>query len=223
MKLNLKKIFFSSYSIYLYIGAFALRMIILQIIDIPFLLYMPIELVLLLLVLYFERQQLGNFFIRRKKIFTEIYFGIAVAVLWCAIEYLLNFFVGEPFKIPHLNSLLLFPVLLIIAGWKSALYEELLFRSITMGVLIKVTKNGSLAIFIQALCFYVAHASRYFHAGSWYQSFFVGLTGLFVGYITYKRRSIIPAIIIHSFINTYGAIFMPAGLAWHKAIFSWLK
>ena len=116
MKLQLKKIFFSSCSIYLYISAFSLRMLIGRVIKIPNFLFIPIELILLLTFLYLERQQLSNFFIRKKNIFTEVSFGIVAAVLWCVIEYILYFLGGEPLQIPKLNSLLLFPALLIVAG-----------------------------------------------------------------------------------------------------------
>lgn len=163
---------------------------------------------------------MATFFISRKKVARDVFFGIFAEILWCAIEFALDLIGGSPLQNPQWNSILLFPMLLIIAGWRAGLYEELLFRSLTMGIVNKVTGIAGIAIFTQAILFYLAH-THYLQTGLWYQSFVTGIMGLVMGYVTYKRKSIIPAIIVHSFSNTFGAIFLPASFAWEKAISTW--
>lgn len=73
------------------------------------------------------------------------------------------------------------------------LFEELLFRALVMGELMKIMRPWA-AITLQAIVFGIAH-------GVLFQSLFAILVGVFLGIVYYKTKNIKTAVICHSVFN----------------------
>src|SRR6185312_1818707 len=83
-----------------------------------------IELALLLTFFAVNRKRLTELFLRCDQIKSDVVVGILAAVVFCGIEYIWDFANGAAPTGPiHFQSLLLLPLVLLIVGWASALYE----------------------------------------------------------------------------------------------------
>jgi len=188
--------------------------------SIPKYIHSPLQMIIIGLAYYFEKDKTDDFFISRKNLKRKIFIGIILTPLFCGTEYIFDYWRGEAFTTFYWKSFFLLPVFVLTSGWRAGIYEELLYRSLLMGLLLRKFKNPIFPILIQGILFYVAHP-RYLQAGSWGAGLMTLVTGLTFGIITYKTKSIIPTIIIHSTINVYGLISMPFAEAFIKAINAW--
>jgi membrane protease YdiL (CAAX protease family) len=200
--------------------ALLVRLVIINVWKIPQIVYVPIELCLIGVALYFERDRLRTFFIRTDRIKADLVLGVILGILNALVE-------ATQYRISHgeflpyrLDTILIVPVGILVAGWRAGVYEELLFRSLSMGYLKMWSRNGLFAIVGQGLLFWVAHV-RYLNPESTW-GIFTLIFGLLLGALTYWRGSVIPAMIIHAIANSYGASVFPPGEYLEKALRSWL-
>jgi membrane protease YdiL (CAAX protease family) len=88
----------------------------------------------------------------------------------------------------------------------TVLGEELFFRGILLGTLMKSNVKRWVSILIQGLIFLAGH-SRYFASGNWIAIIGVLLIGVSAGIITTKFRNILGAIVLHAVYNLF--FFLP--------------
>ncbi len=213
--------FMSKKAIFLFLVALFIRMVVVNIWPIPKLIYIPIELVLLASALYLERKRIRDFFLTKASIRSDLILGLFLGIIYCLLDWVQTGLTSDAFSVLRWDTLALVPVGILLAGWRAGVYEELLFRSLAMGYLQRLTKNPYLAVIGQALLFWAAH-TRYFNIESHY-GIYVGIMGLVLGWITYKRKSIIPAMVIHSMVNSYAGAVLPPAEYIMKALMSWLS
>lgn len=204
----------------IFLVALFVRLVVVQLWKIPQIIYIPIELLLLTTALYFERDRLSQFFLRFDRIKGDIVWGLVLGLLFCIVESLylsLNKGQSRDFRI---DTLLLVPVGVALAGWRAGVYEELLFRSLAMGYFVQFSRRKFVAVLGQGFLFWIAHI-RYFNAdGDWGVSSLI--FGLALGVLTIYRGSVIPAMIIHAIGNSYGGATLEPLEYLGKALRSWL-
>lgn len=208
-------------ALFLFAVALVIRLFVITNYAISNIVYVPLEIALCLAALFFERKHLASFFISFRKWKSDLFLGFILAAVWCSVEY---FFEGLDLgdaRAFYWDSFFMIPVLVLLAGWRAGVYEELLFRSLLMGYLRLFSKNSWFFVLTQALVFWAAHPRYYMH-GLWVQSATNFIFGLLLGIVVHKRSSILPAMVIHSIGNTYGVVGMPLVQAFSKALHSWL-
>jgi membrane protease YdiL (CAAX protease family) len=190
-----------------------------QVYPIPKYAIVPLELGLLAGFFYENRERLEDFFITRKGFLGDAFLGLLIGAALACLEALYDDRLGESHSLFR-ASLLYLPLALVIVGWASSLYEELLFRSALMGTA-KKHVGPLAALILQSIVFFFAHA-RYFAAGRWHSAIATGLIGLALGAVTLKRKSLTPAWIAHAVLNTYGIVYFPTGEVLSRILSSWI-
>ncbi|MGE4130559.1 MAG: CPBP family intramembrane glutamic endopeptidase [Bdellovibrionales bacterium] len=204
----------------LFISALCLRLVVVQLWRIPQFAYIPVELLLIGSALYFERDRLEDFYIRFDQIRADLAWGVFCGVLFCIFESIHLHFMDGISREFKFETVLLIPVGILIAGWRAGVYEELLFRSLAMGYARRWTNLPVVAVVVQGLLFWIAHI-RYFNSeGYWGIPSLV--FGLALGALTTYRRSVFPAMIVHSIGNSYGGATLAPAEYLGKALKSWL-
>lgn len=200
--------------------ALLIRLVIIQIWKIPQIIYIPIELAFLAAALYFERDRLPLFFVRTERMRADIALGIVLGILNAVYEATAYRITHGEFLPYRIDTLLIVPVGILVAGWRAGLYEELLFRSLTMGYLKIWSRSQMIAIAGQGLLFWIAHVRYFSPEGNYGVPTLI--FGTLLGALTYYRGSVIPAMIIHAIANSYGGSTLPPGDYLMKALMSWL-
>lgn len=197
--------------------AFLIRMILAQAVPAGKHFFVPIELLLLLAALYNLRTQLSAFFISFEGIPKQILLGLLLGISFFTMDGIISYLAGTPWKEFHYKSFLLLPVMLVWSIFQSALYEELLFRSLLLGYLVKLIKRDWIANACQAIIFGFAHL-RYFNQEMWLQAVLVTLSALIWGYVTLKLGSVTASVVCHAVVNSYWIIFQPFSVVLQKII-----
>ncbi len=94
---------------------------------------------------------------------------------------------------------------LIFGAMQISVAEEILTRGYFLSYLRKNVFNAVFAIVFQSIIFAVAHVPRYFD--DWMALFINFLVGIIAGYLTWKTKSLIPAIVFHVFSNLIGIVW----------------
>jgi len=178
------------------------------------------ELILLVTALYLERQRIQDFFLRRHKIGIDLVLGFFLGTLCCFFEWIQTGIFAGNFSILRLDTLAIVPIGVLLAGWRAGVYEELLFRSMAMGYIHRLTKSAYFAVIGQGFLFWIAH-TRYLNTES-YWGLTTGVLGLILGWIVYKRKSVVPAMVIHAMLNSYGGAVLSPYEYIMKALMSWI-
>jgi membrane protease YdiL (CAAX protease family) len=184
--------------------------------EIPRFAYVPVELALLACALLRERGRLDVFFVSRERIGRSLAWGLALGALLCGVEWAIEPAAG-PLRWP---AVVAYPLGLVNAILAAALYEELLFRSLALGYLCQWLRRPQVANIAQALLFAAAHL-RYLEGPRWSNLASTLVGGLILGWITLGFKSVVPAVVSHAMINSYGMLFSPLGAAWHRVKRSW--
>jgi len=141
--------------------------------------------------LFLNRRDLKNYFISNENTLKSVGFGIFLGLC-------LGVFVNTFYNIHYNNSSLLVQVYELSVAFS----EELLFRSILLGILIKYELRPGLAILIQSTVFMLGHLS-YFYESQWVALIGVALLGILSGWLTLRYRNVIGAVGLHSVYNLY--------------------
>jgi membrane protease YdiL (CAAX protease family) len=107
----------------------------------------------------------------------------------------------EYFQYDHLFT----PTALILATIQISVAEEIITRGYFLSYLRKNGFGAWFAIIFQSIIFAVAHVPRYFGDGIALLINF--LVGMVAGYLTWKTKSLIPAIVFHIFSNLIGIVW----------------
>jgi membrane protease YdiL (CAAX protease family) len=200
--------------------ALLIRLAVIQVWRVPQIAYVPVELALLVGALFCERDRLSDFFLRRNRLAKDVALGLALAVVNCLIEIAL--YARKTGAVPayRFDTMALVPVGVLVAGWRAGVYEELMFRSLTMGYLRRWTRRADVAVVGQAVLFWLAHVRYLNPEHGWGFSSLV--FGLMLGVLTIGCRSVVPAMIVHAVANSYGAATLPPIEYLQKALRSWL-
>lgn len=93
---------------------------------------------------------------------------------------------------------------LFVIGILAPIIEEILFRGALFGLLELLNINVVLAVLLQAAAFttyhYTAYGASLAAVGAFIGAFLFGIIAMFV---TIKRQSLLPSIILHSIFNIY--------------------
>lgn len=181
-----------------------------------------VEMALLFAYIFLNRARWPQLLIRFDRWKSDVLIGACVGVGYCAVEYGWDYANGAVPTSLYWKSLLFLPLVLVIVGWASALYEELLFRSVLLSVSLRAFGRPWVAIVVQAALFGLAHWNRYFHEGMWYHAVSTTVFGLVLGVLAWQRRSFLPGWVAHALSNSYGVMFIPSELVLEKALGSWL-
>lgn len=203
-----------------FLTALLIRLIVVQIWRIPQIVYIPIELCLIITALYLERDKLPSYFVVFDRWKKDFFIGLVAGIIFCVLESLHLEWIKGYTREFRLDTLLLVPIGILLAGWRAGVYEELLFRSLAMGYLHRWSGSKFIAILGQGLLFWIAHLKYFNPDDDWGVStlFF----GLALGALTVYRGSVIPAMIAHAIGNSYGGAILPPGEYLLKALRSWL-
>ncbi len=139
----------------------------------------------------------------------------------CTAETLIEMMLG--FGAPsgfYGSSLAVYPLFFINALLSAAIYEELLFRSLIAGYMIRWLGRPQLANIVQTALFAIVHL-RYFDGQHWANVISVCVGGLLYGWITLGFRSLLPSTIGHAMINYYGTLFSPLAQNWTRSFRAW--
>lgn len=188
---------------------------------IPKALFVPLELLLLVCALCLERQRLADFFVTRDRAASHVLLGLCLGAVWCAADGLISHGFGQTFRTVQPSGVAILPLAIVVSILRSSLYEELLFRSLLMGYLVRRLQRPAAANGIQALAFLLAHL-RYFDEQSWWIGLATLVNGLLWGWLTLRTKSVIPVVLIHGALNTWAVIFFPASQALPTLASSWL-
>lgn len=137
----------------------------------------------------------NEYFVSQKNTLKSLLYGITTGLaLGCLINYLYG------------NQQQTAGIWVWIYQLFTVLGEELFFRGILLGTMMKSNVKQWVSILIQALIFLAGH-SRYFVSGSWIAIIGILLIGVSAGIITTKFRNVLGAIVLHAAYNLF--FFLP--------------
>ena len=189
--------------------------------DVPRYIYVPIMFALLVAALYRERDRHTLFFISWVNVPRRLGWGVLLGALLCTAEGVIESAM-TPGAVPrlHWSAVAAYPLGFLNAILSAALYEELLYRSLAMGHMIRWLRTPLRAHLTQTALFCVAHL-RYFDGQHWGNVISVLAGGLILGWATLLFKNIIPSTIAHGMINSYGMLFFPLDVTRLRILRSW--
>jgi membrane protease YdiL (CAAX protease family) len=191
-------------------------------IPMPKYLLVAVELALLVAFIYFNPSRLRELRIDFRQLGKDLLIGLIVGLVWTGLEMIWDAQNGMLVHEYYPRSLLFLPAVLLIAGWASALYEELLFRSAIMARLMLMMRPW-MAIVAQGVLFGCAHWHRYFHGGQWYHAASTITFGIAMGLLAWRRGSISSSWLAHALNNSLPILFIPPDQVLERAVSGWLK
>jgi len=134
---------------------------------------------------------------RPDNIFKYIIIGVISAIITLSGMMLASYQIGK--YIPTLSTITLTQAVFSLTP---GIWEEILFRGVIMIVLLRLTKSLKKAAVIQIILFGLVHIKG-FDLISFVDAFSVLIMAISFTYITYKTKSLIPAIIFHYLHDTF--------------------
>jgi membrane protease YdiL (CAAX protease family) len=156
--------------------------------------YFNLSWLFLVWFLYLKKDNLEKFFITTQHLAHNVIMGLILGAVMIVLVILGNI------EIPITQTERQNCFLLVWQWLETPIQEELLFRSFLLGFLINQGHNGKNANFMQTSLFLLAHLPKYY-GGNWQALILVALMGYLNGYITWRKKNIVAAILIHALIN----------------------
>lgn len=110
------------------------------------------------------------------------------------------------------------PLVLLLFLFAPALAEEVIFRGVIQNVLMDKMRPAA-ALIIQSLIFGLAHINNTVEAGeivwrypNWMYAGFAALAGFNYGYLYYKTRSMLAAVVMHAAVDFTWWLFLKGGV-----------
>jgi membrane protease YdiL (CAAX protease family) len=159
--------------------------------------HVPFVLLGIVVFMLIERRCKQDFFITKQGLSYTLLEGTILSV----ISLLIIGFISNLLPIKNnLQSLKTMPIYVLLEAFKVGVIEELLYRSFFLGYLRRFHFTSSEANLIQALYFTISHM-RYLQNSDFAMIFVITGLGLFLGYITLRRKNVTAAMIIHVAVN----------------------
>jgi membrane protease YdiL (CAAX protease family) len=148
--------------------------------------------------------------VNRKVILASVLIGVGISILGDATDRIIQMYVETPEFIQGLTELFIinntWDAFGIIGGvvFVAGVVEEMIFRGLLQKTLEERLPSTTSAILISSGIFTLLHSNPWWLL----QIFFIGIT---LGYVAYRSKSIIPAIIIHMINNGFALIVLNTG------------
>jgi len=132
--------------------------------------------------------------------------SLGIIIISDELDRFIQVFLPAPDYILDLNGLLRpdtfigFLLLFVAVSIIAPLGEELLFRGFFQQILEKYWKDVTRAVLVTALFFAMIHMNPY-----WFVQIYI--LGVILGFLAWKTKSVIPALILHSMNNTMALFF----------------